>query len=71
MKKVLFASVLLLPNVVLAQQLPSPNEQALGNKLMQEIQGSLTCSASVISLQAELTKAQARVKELEASKEQK
>lgn len=49
----------------LAQQQQSPNEQALGTKLMQEIQGGLNCSASLIGMQADLTKANARIKELE------
>lgn len=54
---------------VLAQQ-QTPSEQALGTKLMQEIQGGLNCSASLIALQAELTKAQARIKELEPKAEE-
>jgi hypothetical protein len=31
-----------------------PNEQALANKLMQEIGGNLQCQAQVISLQREI-----------------
>jgi hypothetical protein len=48
-----------------AQQQASPTEQALGARLMQEIQGSLVCGASLITVQADLAKAQARIKELE------
>jgi hypothetical protein len=47
------------------QHQQTPSEQALGAKLMQEIQGGLICNASLISVQAELAKAQARIKELE------
>lgn len=52
----------------LAQQ-QTPSEQALGTKLMQEIQGGLNCSAGLIALQAELAKAQARIKEIETKAE--
>lgn len=55
-----------------AQQQPSsPNEQALGQKVMQEIQLGLNCNAALITVQAELTKAQARLKELEPKEEPK
>lgn len=53
-----------------AQQ-ASPNEQALGAKLMIEIQSGLSCSANLIGAQAELAKAQARIKDLEAKPEEK
>lgn len=46
-------------------QQPSPNEQALGAKLMEEFQRGLTCSAGLIEARAELAKAQARIRELE------
>lgn len=49
----------------------TPGEQALGAKLMQEIQSGLNCSASLISVRAELEKAQARIKELEPKTEEK
>lgn len=55
----------------LAQQQPSSGEQALGAKLMQEIQGGLSCSTNLISAQADLAKAQARIKELEPKPETK
>jgi hypothetical protein len=58
---------LLLTTAASAQQhqQQTPSEQALGTKLLQEIQGGLMCNASLISAQAELAKAQARLKELE------
>jgi hypothetical protein len=58
---------LLLTTAASAQQQhqQTPSEQALGTKLLQEIQGSLTCNASLISVQSDLAKAQARLKELE------
>lgn len=68
MRVVILALSLLIATSALAQQ-QTPSEQALGTKLMQEIQGGLNCSASLITAQAELTKAQARIKELEAKAE--
>lgn len=62
---------LLTATSALAQQQQSPGEQALGSKLMQEIQSGLNCSASLIGVQAELAKAQARIKELEPKPEDK
>lgn len=52
-------------------QQQTPNEQALGVKLMQEIQGGLSCNANLITVQAELVKANARIKELEPKPEKK
>jgi hypothetical protein len=37
-----------------AQAPPTPNEQALGQKLMQEINYGISCSGSNIALQAEI-----------------
>lgn len=77
MKKILMIGFALYAGQAMAQQPPpSPNEQALGAKVMQEIQAGLTCSASLIEARAELgkanarfadeiAKAQARIKELE------
>lgn len=42
----------------------SPGEQALGQKLMQEIQSGVQCSMQSISLQRELATVQAEVKRL-------
>lgn len=61
------------------QQAPStPLDQALGQKLMTEINDGIQCRAGTIalqnslsSLQMEVAKAQARVKELEAKYEPK
>jgi hypothetical protein len=60
------------------QQPPSPMEQALSGKLISEINNGLQCVAANISfqqqvaaLQAALTKAQDRIKELEAKYEPK
>lgn len=64
MKVFIIALSLFIATSALAQQ-QTPSEQALGTKLMQEIQGGLNCSASLISAQAELAKAQARIKELQ------
>jgi hypothetical protein len=66
MKK-LFIVASLIATPCYAQQQQTPVEQAMGTKLIQEIQAGLTCSATLIATQAELTKAQARVKELEAA----
>lgn len=52
-------------------QSPSATEQALGAKLMQEIQSGLNCSTNLLTMQAELAKAQARIKELEPKPEEK
>jgi hypothetical protein len=58
--------ITLLVSPAMAQQQASPSEQALGNKVLQEIQSGLQCSSSLISAQAELAKALARIKELES-----
>lgn len=54
----------------LAQQ-ASPTEQALGAKLMKEINEGLTCNANVIALQAEIVKLQTRIRELDPKPEAK
>jgi hypothetical protein len=70
MKRFIFL-VCLFTTPAVAQQQATPNEQAMGTKLMQEIQGGLNCNANLISVQAELAKAQARIKELETKPEEK
>lgn len=60
---------LLTATSALAQAVGTPSEQAMGTKLMQEIQGGLNCSADLIAARSELAKAQARIKELEAKAE--
>lgn len=60
----LFAITVLSPAQAQQQQ-PSPSEQALGAKLMKEINDGLQCSATVVSAQAEIQRLQAKLKELE------
>lgn len=67
--RLLFAVILFAGPALAAD--PSPMEQTLGTKLMQELNLSLTCSASLIVMQQQLTSTQGRVKELEAKYEQK
>jgi hypothetical protein len=55
----------LLPAAAFAQQQGTPTEQAMSAKLLQEIQSGLTCSVNLITVQADLAKANARIKELE------
>lgn len=71
MRAFIIALALLASSAAFAQQQQTPGEQALGAKLMQELQGGLNCSANLIGAQAELAKAQARIKELEAKVEEK
>lgn len=66
----LIALLLVLCARTFAQQGPTPGEQALGAKLMQEIQSGINCSAELIGAKIELAKAQARIKELEPKKEE-
>lgn len=70
MRAFIIALALLASSAAFAQQ-QTPGEQALGTKLMQELQSGLNCSANLIGAQAELAKAQARIKELEAKVEEK
>jgi len=68
--KTIFLALLIATPAFAQQAHPQPpSEQALGAKLMQEIQGGLICNASLISVQAELAKANARIKELEPKTE--
>lgn len=64
MLKYIFA-LSLLATPCLAQQSPTPNEQALAAKLLQEMQEGLSCNTNLIRVQAELTKARTRIQELE------
>lgn len=62
----LLGSILLWPLSAWAQQAQqTPLEQAIGTKLIQELQYGLACQAEMIALKTELVKAQARIKELE------
>jgi len=68
MKGLVLAAALLLAGPALAeQQEQSPAEQALGQRVIVEINANLQAAAKIIELQRQLTAAQARVKELEAA----
>lgn len=66
--KYLIAALLLLPTSAFAQVQPAGNtplEQALGAKLMQEINNGLQCSAAQVTLGQQLQAAQAKIAELQ------
>ena len=48
-----------------AQQQTSPTEQAIGNKLLQEINNGIACNANLLVVQKQLADAQAKIKEIE------
>lgn len=48
-----------------AQTPPTPEAQALAQKLMSEINANIACSTNVITLQQQLAAAQAKIKALE------
>lgn len=54
-----------------AQSAPSPNEEALGKKLMSEIQSGVACSVEVITLQRRLAEMEAKLKAAEKPAESK
>jgi len=74
-RAIVLAACLLISDGAFAQQQapqqPSPMEQALGRKLMQEINTSVTCGAGLVAAQEQLTAAQVRVKALEDKYEPK
>lgn len=51
-------------------QMPA-SEQALGNKLLAEIQAGLSCSAATIQLQMRVRELEAKLADAEKAKEQK
>jgi hypothetical protein len=55
----------------LAQQPPSFTEQAMGQKIMQEINNGLACSAKLIEVQKQLEDMQAKFKDLESKDKKK
>lgn len=59
---ILLAAFIATPAI--AQQQPSPVEQALGQKLMQEISAGVQCTAQAITLKGEFDKSQEEVKRL-------
>lgn len=72
MKKIAaLAWVLMMAPAQAQQQQKSPVEQVLTARVMQEIQTSLNCGVDLITMQAALDKANARVKELEGAKPEK
>ena len=68
MKKLLFAFLVFAAPAHAQQQSQSANEQVLGNKLVKEIQESLACQSSLITLQQQLNAANDKIKELENPK---
>lgn len=70
MKKLVIIA-LLAASPAFAQQTPPPVEQAMGMKIVQEVQFGVQCNAEMITVKAELAKAQVRLKELEPPKEAK
>lgn len=72
MRRILFALVLLIPAVACSQPAPpSAAEQACNIKLGAEITQGLQYSAALIQKNAEVERASARIKELEAKYEPK
>ena len=63
MKYLALIASLLLAAPVLAQQAPTPQEQALGQEVMECIAGRVTLRARIVQLEAELAKAKAGAKE--------
>jgi hypothetical protein len=60
--KRLLACLLVIASPALAQQVePSPNEEALGNKLLAEMRGGIQCNASLILLQRQVKDLQAQL----------
>lgn len=51
----------LLASSALAQQAPTPQVQALSDRVMQEINTSLACSGNLIAAQQEITKLKAEL----------
>ncbi len=65
MRKILIAALILLPVSASAQQAPeSPQVRALNMRIGAEINANLQCSTAVVSLQDQLTAAQAENKRL-------
>lgn len=56
----------LLTTPALAQQPPTPEVQALLQRIQQEVQGSINCSIGVVTLQQENAKLKKEIEELKA-----
>lgn len=67
MKKILAIALL----VITPASAQTATEQAMGARIMQEVQAGLACSVSLLMVQADLAKAQARIRELESKPEPK
>jgi len=66
--KILLMSI----SIASAQQTPlTPHDQAMGQRLLEEINRDIACQTARISLQSELDKAINRIKELETKYEPK
>jgi hypothetical protein len=65
MIRIAIALALLATPALAQQQQPSFTEQAMGQKIMQEINNGLACSARLIEVQKQLETAEAKVKQLE------
>lgn len=70
--KFLAALVVLLPVAALAQSAPTPKEQALGSRILFELNANVECNTNLITVREELARARAeleaatkRLKELE------
>jgi hypothetical protein len=70
MRRILFLCVVLASVPAFAQQQqPSAAEQALGDRLLVEVQANVQARAQLIEAQRQLAAAQARIKELEKTAE--
>lgn len=65
----LCATLLLSSSPAFAQSAQTPELQALGTKLMQEINANIQCNANAISGRQEIEKLQAEIKALKAKYE--
>ena len=59
-----FAAVLTFCQTAASQESAAPESQALGNKLLQEINAGISCAAANITLKQQLEAAQRRIKAL-------
>lgn len=69
MKNFCIVIMLILPYQAMAQsqqQQSTPTEQVFGAKILKELQEGLSCNVNLLTVQVELNKLQARIKELEA-----
>ena len=62
---------LLIPNFAFAQQQLSTKERVMGERILQELNENLSCKSEKITMEVEIAKLQARIKELETEKDKK